>query len=166
MLDWLYIHIGLGRKGAFLFGFMSAVMLILVFVGLLIMLWCKECLRASEFLGVAKKRKGGHLEGITKVEEKSFSGVVQAVCLFRLLFVSMVWAGWSFGWFAVLTAYYRWWSWLFYVFMWAGLACCGFALLSGVLMLALSKTRAWKDGKDELYRLVDETLVLKHPENG
>lgn len=158
MVDWLYIHIGLGRKGAFLFGFMTAIMIILVFVGTVATVWCKECLRESEFPGVVKKRKGGHLEGITKAEEKSFSCMVQAVCLFRLLFVSMAWAGCSFGWFAVLTAYYRWWSWLFYAFMWAGLVCCGFALLSGVLMLALSKTRAWKDSKDDLYRLVDKTL--------
>lgn len=108
MVDWLYIHIGLGRKGAFLFGFMMAIMIIMLFSGTIAMVWCKECLRVSESSGVAKKCKGKCPEGIIKAEGKSFSGMVQAVCLFRLLFVSMVWAGWSAGWFAVLTAYYRW----------------------------------------------------------
>lgn len=158
MLAWLYIHIGLGRKGAFLFGFTTAVMLMLVFLGTIAMAWCKECLKASESSAVAKKCKGGRPEGINKAEEKPFSGMVQAVCLFRLLFVSMVWAGWSAGWFAVLAAYYRWWSWLFDALMWVGLLCCGGALLSGVLMWALSKTRAWRSSKGDLYRLIDKTL--------
>lgn len=93
MLAWLYIHISLGRKGAFLFGFTTAVMLMLVFLGTIAVVWCKECLRASESSAVAEKCKGGCSEGIIKAEEESFSGMVQAVCLFRLLFVSMVWAG-------------------------------------------------------------------------
>ena len=157
MLAWLYTHISLGHKGAFLFGFTTAVMLMLVFLGTIAVVWCKECLKASESSAVAKKCKGKCPEGIIEAE-KSFSGMVQAVCLFRLLFVSMVWAGWSAGWFAVLTAYYQWWSWLFDVLMWVGLLCCGGALLSGVLMWAFSKTRAWKDSRDDLYRLVDEAL--------
>lgn len=157
MLGWLYTHIGLGRKGAFLFGFTTAVMLMLAFVGLLLVLWCKECLRASGFSTVAKEHKGESPKG----EGALFSCMVQAVCLFRLLFVSLVWAGWSAGWFSVLTAYYRWWSWLFGVFMWVCLMCCGAALLSGVLMWILSCTKAWKARKDELYRLVDKGLDSK-----
>lgn len=161
MVDWLYIHIGLGRKGAFLFGFMTAIMIIMLFSGTIAMVWCKECLRASESSAVDKNCKDEYPEGIIKAERKSFSGMVQAMCLFRLLFVSMVWAGWSAGWFAVLTAYYRWWSWLFDVLMWVGLLCCGGAMLSGVLMWVLSKTRAWRSSKDDLYRLVDEALDSK-----
>lgn len=158
MLAWLYTHISLGHKGAFLFGFTTAVMLMLVFLGTIAAVWCKECLKASESSAVAKKCKGECPEGIIEAKGKSFSGMVQTVCLFRLLFVSMVWAGWSAGWFAVLTAYYRWWSWLFDALMWVCLLCCGGALLSGVLMWAFSKTRAWKDEKADLYRLVDEAL--------
>lgn len=161
MLGWLYTHIGLGRKGAFLFGFTTAVMLMLAFVGTIAVVWCKECLKASESSAVAKKCKGKCPEGIIEAERKPFSGMVQAVCLFRLLFVSLVWAGWSAGWFAVLTAYYRWWSWLFGVFMWVCLMCCGAALLSGVLMWILSCTKTWKAGKDELYCLVDKELDSK-----
>lgn len=161
MLAWLYTHISLGHKGAFLFGFTTAVMLMLVFLGTIAVVWCKECLKASESSAVAKNCKGKCPEGIIEAERKSFSGMVQAVCLFRLLFVSLVWAGWSAGWFAVLTAYYRWWSWLFGVFMWVCLMCCGAALLSGVLMWILSCTKAWKAGKDELYRLVDKGLDSK-----
>lgn len=158
MLAWLYVHISLGHKGAFLFGFTTAVMLMLVFLGTIAAVWCKECLKASESSAVAKKCKGECPEGIIEAERKSFSGMVQAVCLFRLLFVLMVWVGWSAGWFAVLTAYYRWWSWLFDALMWVCLLCCGGTLLSGVLMWVLSQTRAWKDEKADLYRLVDEAL--------
>lgn len=157
MLGWLYIHIGLGRKGAFLFGFTTAVMLMLVFVGLLLVLWCKECLRVSGFSTAVGRCKGESPES----EGALFSCMVQAVCLFRLLFVSLVWAGWSAGWFAVLTAYYRWWSWLFGVSMWVCLMCCGAALPTGVLMGILSCTKAWKARKDELYRLVDKGLDSK-----
>lgn len=158
MLAWLYTHISLGHKGAFLFGFTTAVMLVLVFLGTIAVVWCKECLKASESSAVAKKCKGECPRVLSRQRGESFSGMVQAVCLFRLLFVSMVWAGWSAGWFAVLTAYYRWWSWLFDALMWVGLLCCGGALLSGVLMWAFSKTRAWEGSRDDLYRLVDEAL--------
>lgn len=140
MLAWLYTHISLGHKGAFLFGFTTAVMLMLVFLGKIATVWCKECLRASEFSGVAKKRKGSHLEGITKVEEGLFSNVVRVVCLFRLLFVSTACAGWMAGWFAVLTDYYRFVrGGKFDVLMWVGLACCGVAIASGVFSWVLTR---------------------------
>lgn len=157
MLAWLYIHISLGRKGAFLFGFTTALMLMLVFLGTIAVVWCKECLRASESSAATKKCKGGCSEGIIKAEEESFSGMVQAVCLFRLLFVSMVWAGWSAGWFAVLIAYYRFGArGLFGVLMWAGLVCCGVGIVNGVFAWVLARSEAWKDEKEELYRAVDK----------
>lgn len=131
-------------------------MLMLVFLGTIATVWCKECLRASESSAVAKKCKDRCPEGIIKAEEESFSGMVQAVCLFRLLFVSMVWAGWSAGWFAVLIAYYRWWSWLFDVLMWVGLLCCGVGVVNGVFAWALARSEAWKDEKEELYRAADK----------
>lgn len=158
MLAWLYIHISLGRKGAFLFGFTTAIMLMLVFLGTIAVVWCKECLRASESSAATKKCKGGRSEGIIEAERKSLSGMMQAVCLFRLLFASMVWAGWSAGWFAVLIAYYRFGArGLFGVLMWAGLVCCGVGIVNGVFAWALARSEAWKDEKEELYRAVDKS---------
>lgn len=158
MVDWLYIHIGLGHKGAFLFGFMTAIMIIMLFSGTIAMVWCKECLRVSESSAVDKNCKDECPEGINKAEEKPFSGMVQAVCLFRLLFVSMVWAGWMAVWFALLSAYYRFGAkGLFVVFMWAGLVCCGVALPVGVFAWMLTRSEAWKAEKEELYRAVDKS---------
>lgn len=68
MLAWLYTHISLGHKGAFLFGFTTAVMLMLVFLGTIAVVWCKECLKASESSAVAKKCKGKCPKGIIEAK--------------------------------------------------------------------------------------------------
>lgn len=157
MFDWLYIHMSLGRNGGFLFGFTTAVTLIFVLVGFPTVSWCKECLRVSESARQVGRRKGKHAQGIKRMGEAPFSGVVQFACLFRLLCVSAVCAGWMTVWFALLSAYYRFGAkGLFGVLMWFGLVCCGVGIVMGVFAWALSRLEAWKAEEEELYLAVDK----------
>jgi hypothetical protein len=158
MFEWLYIHMSLGRNGGFLFGFTTAVTLIFVLVGFPTVSWCRECLRVSESARQVGRRKRKHAQGIQRRGEAPFSGVVLFACLFRLLFASTAWVGWMAVWFALLSAFYRFGvKGLFDVLMWVGLACCGVAIASGVFAWVLTRSEAWKDEKEELYRAVDKS---------
>ena len=114
-----------------------------------------KSIRISKTSGTAQEEAP---PGYSKEGEAPFSGVVLFACLFRLLFASTAWVGWMAVWFALLSAFYRFGvKGLFDVLMWVGLACCGVAIASGVFAWVLTRSEAWKDEKEELYRAVDKS---------
>lgn len=85
-------------------------------------------------------------------------GAVHAVCLLRLLFsISMGTICFS-GWMAMLLAYFQGDKALFDTSMLMLQVMCVAALFSGLLMWALSGTRAWKENKKVVYRLAEKGL--------
>lgn len=109
-MDWVYLHMSSGRKGAFLFGFTTLAELILFFVWAIVWAWWITCSIVSKSEDFIKKSESKTSKGITNTEDEyskgakeaqgaeeaqgeSSSGAGKEVRLFGLVSVRVTWLG-------------------------------------------------------------------------